>query len=55
MNKNRKILLVAVATVVMAFAGFFLGCIYTEHWMLGIGFGKAVNAFCHGLDDGFRL
>jgi hypothetical protein len=55
MNQNKKILVAAIAVVFIAFAGFFVGCIYTEHWMLGVGFGKAVNAFYHGLDDGFRL
>ena len=46
---------VAAAVVVIAVAGFLLGCIYTEHWMLGIGFGKTVNAFYHGMDDHFRF
>ena len=55
MNQNTKMLVVAVAVVFITVAGFFMGCIYTEHWMLGIGFGKAVTAFCHGLDDGFRF
>jgi hypothetical protein len=54
MNRNKKILDVGVANVATSFAGFFLGCIYTEHWILGIGFGKEVNSFCPGWDDGFR-
>jgi hypothetical protein len=55
MKRNKKILGAATAAIVIAFVAFFAGCICTEHWMLGIGFDKAVDAFCHGLDDGFRL
>ena len=55
MKQSAKMLMVAVAAAITVFAGFLLGCIYTEHWMLGIGFGKAVNAFCHGMDDHFRF
>jgi hypothetical protein len=50
-----KFLAAAAAIVAIAVAGFLLGCIFTEHWMLGIGFGKTVNAFCHGMDDRFRF
>ena len=50
-----KFLAVAVAVIAIAAAGFLLGCIYTEHWMLGIGFGKTVDAFRHGMDDHFRF
>lgn len=50
-----KFFAAAAAVVAIAVAGFLLGCIYTEHWMLGIGFGKTVNAFRHSMDDHFRF
>lgn len=54
MSGNAKTLWSAIAAIVIGFTGFFVGCICTEHWMLGIGFGKALDAFCHGLNDRFR-
>lgn len=50
-----KFVAAAAAVVAIAVAGFLLGCIYTEHWMLGIGFGKTVDVFRHGMDDHFRF
>jgi hypothetical protein len=53
MSQKAKTFWAATVAVIIAFADFFVGCIYTEHWTLGIGFGKALNAFYHGLDDSF--
>lgn len=53
--KQTKVLVATSAVVATCFAGFLMGSIYTDRCILGIGFVKAVNALCHGTDDGFRF
>jgi hypothetical protein len=53
--KQIKIFVTANTFVIMAFDIFLLGSIYAYRRQPSVGLVKAVNAFCHGTDNGFRL